>query len=252
MFSSSESAGFKTIGCTRAVFPTVARINHSCVPNAQGNFNAILEGGSFTIHALRDIEGGDELTISYLHDELALRQERQIKLKDLYGFRCECEICCAGQRGQRSQERRERLRTDLGQLVTHKEGEPSSEEGVATRGGDAEKTRTTTESTESHKLIHLVIAAYEQDGLAGRELASLYATAAGIAVREGNIGEASRLGARSLELERDAVGNDSPFYEAQRLELGEIKFADPKEKRNRRIWVKEPVEENELSYAPWS
>ncbi|GFP52691.1 hypothetical protein ACSS6W_003222 [Trichoderma asperelloides] len=46
------------------LFLDASRINHSCRPNGQKTWNANI--GSLTVHAVRDIEQGEEITISYL------------------------------------------------------------------------------------------------------------------------------------------------------------------------------------------
>jgi hypothetical protein len=179
----------------RAVFPTVARINHSCVPNAQGNFNTNL--GTFTIHALRDIATQEEITISYLGDQLALRQARQAHLQRGYGFACGCELCAASPgRQEASHGRRSRLHEQL-KAFAERQLPATALDGAA---------------EESH-LIRAMISVYEEDGIAGREVASLYSANAGLEMTLGHADQASALGAKSLELERDAVGEDSPFYE---------------------------------------
>ncbi|KAK6608606.1 set domain-containing protein 5 [Botrytis cinerea] len=47
------------------VYPTSCLINHSCMPNAHNNWNSDKEHE--TIHAIRSIERGAEITISYDH-----------------------------------------------------------------------------------------------------------------------------------------------------------------------------------------
>jgi len=74
-----------------AVFRGISRINHSCLPNAEGNFNAAI--GRFTIHALRDIVPDEEIMISYLDSRSAIRKTRQEKLLSGYGFSCGCPAC---------------------------------------------------------------------------------------------------------------------------------------------------------------
>lgn len=51
----------------QAVFAKIARLNHSCVPNAQGNFDH--PRGVFDIHAMRTVPAGEEITISYLPEQ---------------------------------------------------------------------------------------------------------------------------------------------------------------------------------------
>lgn len=70
-----------------------SKINHSCAPNAEITFphgNHNLE-----IKALRNINSGEEICISYL-DECQLersRHSRQKYLQENYIFLCECEKC---------------------------------------------------------------------------------------------------------------------------------------------------------------
>jgi hypothetical protein len=213
---------------TRSVFPTVARINHSCVPNSQGNFNESLR--SFTIHATRDISHGEEVTISYLHDQLALRTARQAKLYEGYGFQCGCELCSGNsQRRRESHDRRTEMQAKLKAF--------------------AEKQYPGISHMASQKLAltQFMIDTHEQEGLAGRELASLYAAAAGLAVKLQDHSLAKALGARGLQLEVDAVGIDSPFYQATLLAFTHMKFQEE---------TVTPVlsedTEAELSYAPWT
>jgi hypothetical protein len=72
-----------------AIFPLVARLNHSCRPNAQHAWNEAR--GIEVVHAVRDIQEGEELTLSYLAGGPS--KERQGSLKEYFGFDCACEAC---------------------------------------------------------------------------------------------------------------------------------------------------------------
>ena len=81
-FGSKASSG--------GLFPEASRINHSCRHNSQNTWNENI--GRLTIHALRDIEEGEEITITYL----AITSEyadRQRFLKEKFKFDCKCELC---------------------------------------------------------------------------------------------------------------------------------------------------------------
>lgn len=69
------------------IFPSF--INHSCVPNAF--YHGI--GDCIIISAQKAIKKGEEVTISYSSclDEFETRQQ---KLKETWGFTCECKLCC--------------------------------------------------------------------------------------------------------------------------------------------------------------
>ncbi|TGJ80851.1 hypothetical protein E0Z10_g7920 [Xylaria hypoxylon] len=74
-----------------ALYPEVARINHACKPNAFVRFSAT----SFDVKvvASRDIEIGEEITISYI----PMNHPREKRQRDLrrWGFQCKCSLCTA-------------------------------------------------------------------------------------------------------------------------------------------------------------
>jgi hypothetical protein len=72
------------------LFLEASRINHSCRHNAQNTWNKTI--GRLTIHALRDIEEGQEITISYLASTSEYT-ERQRFLKEKFKFDCHCQLC---------------------------------------------------------------------------------------------------------------------------------------------------------------
>lgn len=71
------------------VFPLIARLNHSCRPNAQHAWNDKLQ--EQTVYAVRDIAAGEELTLSYHNGGPSA--ERKAALRQFFGFDCACELC---------------------------------------------------------------------------------------------------------------------------------------------------------------
>ncbi|KUJ17963.1 SET domain-containing protein [Mollisia scopiformis] len=71
------------------IFPKIARINHSCRPNS-GNFWS-MKRNQRVIYAFRDIERGEEVTVSYIPLTKSTK-ERQARLFQ-YGFTCGCDAC---------------------------------------------------------------------------------------------------------------------------------------------------------------
>jgi len=72
------------------VFPWVSYFNHSCIPNLrryQGDDFGMLE-----VRAIRAIEAGEELCISYT-DLHFTTEDRRAVLKDYFGFTCMCQRC---------------------------------------------------------------------------------------------------------------------------------------------------------------
>ncbi|TDZ22476.1 SET domain-containing protein 5 [Colletotrichum orbiculare MAFF 240422] len=72
------------------IFLEASRINHSCKQNAQNTWNGNLD--QTTIHALKDIEEGEEITISYM-GESGDYATRQAHLTASFHFSCICECC---------------------------------------------------------------------------------------------------------------------------------------------------------------
>ncbi|KAF8855107.1 SET domain-containing protein [Acephala macrosclerotiorum] len=79
------------------IFPKIARINHSCKPNS-GNFWSEKENHR-VIYAFRDIEKGEEITVSYI-PLLKSIQERHARLYQ-YGFTCDCSACQSSESSMR-------------------------------------------------------------------------------------------------------------------------------------------------------
>ena len=71
------------------IFPLVARINHSCRPNAQHAWNDKQQ--KMLVHAVRDIAAGDEFTLSYIAGGPS--NVRKSNIKTYFGFDCACELC---------------------------------------------------------------------------------------------------------------------------------------------------------------
>jgi hypothetical protein len=141
----------------QAVFRQISRINHSCVPNAQGNFHDTL--GSLNVHATRDIQVGEELTLNYLQEEGAARESRQSRLLSGYGFTCDCPACdLTSSQGRLGEENRLQMHRKLAAFA-------AASEGI----GDS----TTHKLNMGLQTILSFILLLEGEKIAGRELSTL-------------------------------------------------------------------------------
>lgn len=77
-------------GIGGGVFLEACRINHACDNNAQKHWNENIK--RHTIHALRDIEKGEEITVYYLGRDMD-RKARQEALQAKFHFTCTCRLC---------------------------------------------------------------------------------------------------------------------------------------------------------------
>ncbi|KAM1015906.1 hypothetical protein ACFX2A_046647 [Malus domestica] len=74
-----------------AFYPLQSCMNHSCSPNAKAFKREEDRDGQATIIALKPISKGEEVTISYVDEDLPY-EERRALLAD-YGFKCGCPKC---------------------------------------------------------------------------------------------------------------------------------------------------------------
>jgi hypothetical protein len=77
-------------GVGGGIFLEACRINHDCHNNAQKHWNERI--GQHTVHALKEIPKGKEITIYYLGRDSS-REVRRQKLQDKFGFLCSCRLC---------------------------------------------------------------------------------------------------------------------------------------------------------------
>lgn len=145
------------IGLDRqAVFPGISRINHSCLPSAEGNFHEGL--GKLNVHATRDIQDGEEVMINYLKETgVALREQRQAKLLEGYGFDCNCTACDAkSPSGKDGEDRRADVLSSLAQYA-----QGAALPGTASQSNEAELA-----------MIVVIVKLFEMEKLTGRALSS--------------------------------------------------------------------------------
>ncbi|CAK9068713.1 unnamed protein product [Durusdinium trenchii] len=71
------------------VYANVSRFNHSCNNNVNNSYQ---EEHGEVLHAIRDVEAGEELCITYI-DLFMTRQERQEALRRTFNFKCTCPSC---------------------------------------------------------------------------------------------------------------------------------------------------------------
>lgn len=84
------------------ILPSLARLNHSCAPNCRLLFQLIKRRSAtgpqaarvrVILQAIRDIEAGEELTISYLQSAFHKPALRQKLLQESFRFSCQCKRC---------------------------------------------------------------------------------------------------------------------------------------------------------------
>lgn len=100
---------------TGGVYPEICLINHSCRPNCHNSWDETTDTGRETIHAIRDILAGEELTISY--DKGGPSEIRQAALKAAFGFDCTCDLCSLSAPELQASDARRRLIESLDEQI---------------------------------------------------------------------------------------------------------------------------------------
>ncbi|KZT57212.1 SET domain-containing protein [Calocera cornea HHB12733] len=99
---------FDTSDSQSAVFETISRANHSCVPNATYDWS--FKHFSGALRSVVPIKAGAEITISYTSKMFSSAAERKAELLEKYAFECTCPSCTfSPPRQKKSDERREAL-----------------------------------------------------------------------------------------------------------------------------------------------
>ncbi|KAK0710432.1 hypothetical protein B0T21DRAFT_415986 [Apiosordaria backusii] len=73
-----------------ALFADLSRFNHDCKPNAFIYFSETTL--AMTVWASRDIEPGEEISITYSAAGLSSKERRET-LEKVWGFKCQCSLC---------------------------------------------------------------------------------------------------------------------------------------------------------------
>ncbi|KAI0376802.1 hypothetical protein F5Y04DRAFT_265781 [Hypomontagnella monticulosa] len=173
---------------TGGIFLESSRINHSCNHNAQNTWNESLQ--KLTIHAIRDIPKGDEVTIMYLHDR-GNRGARLQFLQTQFRFTCTCSLCSlpVGQRKMSDERCDEILRLDS--LI-----------------GDA--TRLMIAPLQALHDVHRMLSLLAQEGFEDASIPRAYYDAFQIAITHGDIARAKVFAERAASTRKVLEGEDSP------------------------------------------
>ncbi|KAF6825592.1 hypothetical protein CPLU01_10170 [Colletotrichum plurivorum] len=170
------------------IFLEASRINHSCKHNAQNTWNSEL--GQITIHAIREIEAGEEITISYLAVS-ATYVAAQAQLRSVFGFTCTCERCSL------PESKREKSDTRLLRILYLEEQLGDGFGIVATPLACLR---------HAHEMKQLM----EEEGIQDARVARLYYDAFQIAIANGDEARAKVFAERAYAMRVITEGYDSP------------------------------------------
>ncbi|MCJ1394080.1 hypothetical protein MMC18_006958 [Xylographa bjoerkii] len=171
-----------------AVFVEISRFNHSCISNCQHTWNSHI--GQETVHAVKEIKKGEELTIAYLYQDDTYAS-RQNNLEKNFDFTCICDLC--------SLPEADRLASDADLLEIHR-----LDEGLNNTTRLLNDPELMLE--EAHALLLLLRGAYITDA----RLSRVYYDAYKIVIVHGDVARAKIFAEKAYESRVWCEGADSP------------------------------------------
>ncbi|KAF2763323.1 SET domain-containing protein [Pseudovirgaria hyperparasitica] len=179
-----------------AVCLSAARLNNDCTPNANNLYNSSL--GAMTVHAVRNIKAGEEITIAYTNS-LYGAKERNIRCFQRTDMHCDCKACEKTDDGLRLDERRKIMNNNTIYLQyylrdDHLDGRNLDGHDIMKRGNE---------------LIRLMT----EDGLWGSHLAQARNYQARICAKMGLRKLAIMHAGKAIEEARVALGDDNPEFQ---------------------------------------
>jgi hypothetical protein len=173
-------------GVAAGIFLEACRINHDCHNNAQKYWNKRIK--RHTVHALREIAEGEEITIYYLALDSS-REFRRQKLQDRFGFRCSCRFCSLGPAESQKDDRIMARIDQLDDLI-------------------GKECNATNFSLQTLRYVDERVRLYDEQRPGSSGVARAYFDAAQIAITNGDLARGSVFAERAVEGWRIAHGSD--------------------------------------------
>ena len=171
-----------------------SKINHSCIPNAHYSWNDTIQ--RITVHAVKDIPEGEEITISYCVAINTL--EGRKRALEVYGFTCSCPACQIDTEFARDSLIRRQQMVDL-------------DHEIADYQNDRIAARAEHGHCDEWTAIMELWGLLDEEGLFFDKV-QVYHDLAECALKRGWKAEALALAGKELEADLYLLGTDSPSY----------------------------------------
>ncbi|KAG6095257.1 hypothetical protein E4U30_002609 [Claviceps sp. LM220 group G6] len=177
-----------------AIFLEACRINHDCEYNAMHNWNEKIK--RHTVHAIRDIKAGEEITLTYVF-HLESRETRQKTLKESFSFACLCRLCSLPEGQSKEHDRKLEQIIRMNELM--KDGVLKFMVSPLTFLG----------------YVYTKARCYTELGQKDCGYGQAYEEASSIAIANGDLARGRLFAQRAASVWKILIGNDSPRTKAQ-------------------------------------
>ncbi|KAG6313981.1 hypothetical protein E4U44_002174 [Claviceps purpurea] len=177
----------KELSTMDVIFGDANRINHDCDSNAQHHWNDDIK--RLTVHALRDIQPGEEITTSY-GSFLNSQNVRRAMFEAMFCFHCSCRLCSLPDNQMQERDRK------VAQF-THAE-------------------RSLQKGSDKHPafiklgLFRVQARVYKELGREDIRLAQVYEDAASITITHGALAKGRVFAQKAASIWTTVAGSDSP------------------------------------------
>ncbi|KAG6100828.1 hypothetical protein E4U30_003698 [Claviceps sp. LM220 group G6] len=169
----------------RGIYMQACRLNHDCDNNATYDWNDTIQ--RLTVHAIRDIDSGEEITVQYV-EFLTNSESRRKILKVAWGMTCSCRLCSLP--GKLRQERDRKLEKIV-------------------RLGELCKSTYRQSPIQTLRYCHAQMCLYSELGRGDSDSAQVFQFAADLTIAYGDLARARIFAERTATVWTTVCGSDS-------------------------------------------
>ncbi|KAI0596358.1 hypothetical protein F4775DRAFT_565073 [Biscogniauxia sp. FL1348] len=184
------------------LFSLYSRINHSCVPNAHNAYNPNIE--RLTVHAIRDIRMGEQITVGYIDSACRTHQQRKAMIEP-WGFTCSC-LACTDPSIDRVKKRMFELDQRLATFDSPIRQMAVLNPSLFARMPAPPMPKDANEALQNAEELASLL---KEQGLEGMELCKTYRDCSKHSLELGDVAKAVEYGRKELDIERCIIGTET-------------------------------------------
>ncbi|KAG6030570.1 hypothetical protein E4U19_000409 [Claviceps sp. Clav32 group G5] len=183
--TNSLPAGEISTSNNRGIYLQACHLNHDCDYNATYDWNVTIQ--RLTVHAFRDIDAGEEITVPYV--EFLMNHESRRKIfKVAWDFTCSCRLCSLPRKLRQERDRKLEKIVRLGELC---------------------KSTSRQSPIQTLRYCHAQMCLYSELGRGDCDFAQVYEFAANLTIAHGDLARARVFAEKTATVWTTVYGSDS-------------------------------------------